>query len=261
MKRLPALLISLLTLVLVTLSPVFAATHHSNNAGNALVTKLATDRVDITSRFTGENILVFGAISRPGDIIIKVTSPDETTALTRKAKLGPFWLNQGKILISHAPGLLYLLSTRPLPTLLSKQARQHYGLRLEDGLATAKPLGPIPASMRDWRAAYLRLKTADGYYRREGQGVHLLANRLFSTRLDLPAKLPLGTYRLDIYLIKNGKVVAQQMRQLNVQQIRLEHWVSQTAHTWPWVFGISFVLLAMVLGLVLGIVLRKNTDD
>ncbi len=259
-RHLTTLLISLLTLVLVTSAPVFAATH-ANNAGNALITELATDRVNITSRFTGENILVFGTISRPGDVIIKVTSPYETTSLTRKAKLGPFWLNQGKILISHAPGLLYLLSTRPIPELLSKQARQRYGLRLEDGLATAKPLGPIPTNMPDWRAAYLRLKTADGYYRHEDRGVHLLANRLFSTTLDLPAKLPLGTYRLDIYLIKNGKVVAQQIRQINVQQIRLEHWVSQTAHTWPWVFGISFVLLAMVLGLILGIVLRKNSDD
>lgn len=269
---------SLLTLLLATLMP-FNALHAAtatnptgmatqtarsgagHDSDNALVTELATDRVDITSQFTGEKILVFGAISSPGDVIIKVTSPNETVALTRKAELGPFWLSDGKIRISHAPGLLYLLSTRPIPDVLSMQARQQYGLRLEDALARAKPLDTIPKDMQDWQSAYLRLKKADGYYRHEDQAIHLVGNRLFSTSLDLPAKLPLGTYRLDIYLVKDGNVIAQQQRTLNVQQVRLEHWVSQTAHTWSWTFGISFVVFAMLLGLFLGVVLRKGRDD
>ncbi len=269
MKRLLTPLITRLTLRLaLALIPFAPAAHAATTAPLAvaaaetpLVTELATDRVDITSQFTGEKILVFGAISRPGDVIIKVTAPNETVALTRKAELGPFWLSNGKIRVSHAPGLLYLLSTRPIDKLLPAQARQHYGLRLEDGLSTAKPLDTIPAGMQDWQAAFLRLKQADGYYRQNDHAIRLFGNRLFSTSLELPAKLPLGTYNLDIYLVKDGKVLAQQTRQLNVQQVRLEQWVSQTAHTWSWIFGISFVLFAMVLGLVLGVVLRKSSDD
>jgi len=250
-------LLRLLALCLAVLAPAFA---HAADEADSLVTELATDHVDITTHFTGEKILVFGAISRPGDIVIKVQSPTETVAIKRKVQIGPFWLANGKIKVSHAPGLLYLLSTAPLDTLLPADERERHGLSLADALKGAKTDTP-PKGMGDWQAAFMRIKGDEGHYVEGQHAIRMDSKRLFFTSINLPAKIPLGVYHLQFYLVRDGHVVAQQTRKLNVQQVRIERWMSNTAHETPWGFGIVYTLGAMILGLVLGVVLRRDSDD
>lgn len=229
-------------------------------AQNELVTQLAQSHVDITARFTGERVLIFGAVSHPGDVVIKVASPDETVAITRKAQYGPFWLTAGKFTVEDAPGLLYMLSTRPVGELLDSARRDRYGLSLRHNLQGARAKG-LPAGMDNWQDAFLQLKANDGYYLKDGQAVKMVGDRLFSASVALPAKLPLGEYQLTIYLVREGKVVAQQTRKLDVREVQMERWISDVAFQHSWLFGTLFVLLAMVIGLVLGIVLRRGGDD
>lgn len=229
-------------------------------ADNALVTQLGTDHVDITSRFTGEHILIFGATSGAGDVIIKVQSPTQGVALSRKVSVGPFWLDSGSLTVKGSPGLVYLLSSRPTKDLLDRKTRDRLGLRFQDALVGVH----VPTDdqgMSDWREAFVRLKQTDGYYLEADHAVQLTGNRLFSATLALPANIPLGEYKLNIFLVRNGKVVSHDTHTLNVQQVQLEHWVAATAHNHPWTFGVSFVVLAMALGLGLGMALRRDSDD
>jgi len=229
-------------------------------AQSELVTELAQRHVDITAQFTGEKVLIFGAVSHPGDVIIKVASPNETVAISRKAKYGPFWLTSGKFNVKDAPGLLYILSDRPLEELIDEAQRQRYGLSLKHSLSAATPVD-VPADVSDWKGAFLDLKKRDGYYLEDGKAVDVVGSKLFSASMTLPAKLPLGDYKLTIYLVRGGKVVARQTRSLEVREVRIERWVSEVAYSHSWLFGIAFTLAAMVLGLVLGIALRKGGDD
>lgn len=229
-------------------------------AQDELVTELAQRHVDITAQFTGEKVLIFGAVCQPGNIIIKVSSPDETVAIARKAQYGPFWLTSGNFTVKGAPGLFYILSTQPVDKLLDADERERYGLSLKDSLNDAQ-VADVPDNVEDWKQSFLDLKDKDGHYRENGDAVRLVGAKLFSASVSLPAKLPLGEYKLTIYSVRDGKVVAQQSRSLDVREVRMERWVSNVAYTYPWTFGIAFVLLAMVLGLVLGIVLRKGGDD
>ncbi|HQU15567.1 MAG: hypothetical protein B7Z66_00785 [Chromatiales bacterium 21-64-14] len=225
-----------------------------------LVTQLATDHVDITARFTGQEILIFGALSRRGDVIVRLRAPDQVVALSRKAKFGPFWLNSGKLDVDAAPGLLYVLASAPVKKLLDVRTRERYGLTLEHAVAKLR-IAHVPEGMEDWRDALLQLKKQDHYYLQDGHAVTLVSDRLFFTRVDLPAKIPLGVYRLDIYLVRGGRIVGHQSRTLEVRQVRLERWVSDVAHGYPWTFGVLFTVLAMGLGLALGIVLRRDGDS
>lgn len=244
----------LTTLLAIALSPA------SRAADDSLITELQQDHVDITSQFTGEQILVFGAIRKGGDVIVKVVSPDQDVALSRKAKVGPVWLDSGNMNVSNAPGLLYLLSTRPLDQILNPAEQQAHKLRLEDALDQAQAPAPT-AGMEDWRTAFLRLKTHKGYYLQDGAAVKLDRGRVFSTSINLPAQLPIGTYQLQIYQVRDGKVVSEETRALDVRQVRVERWVSNIAHGYSWAFGIGFTLMAMIIGLVLGIILRRSRND
>ncbi len=229
-------------------------------AQNELVTELAQTHVDITARFTGEKVLIFGAMSHPGDVIIKVASPSETVAISGKAQYGPFWLTSGNFTVEGAPGLFYMLSTRPVDELLGAAQRARYGLSLKHSLTAAKAAG-VPADMPDWRDAFLGLKQQGGYYLQDAKAVEMVGGKLFSASMSLPAKLPLGEYKLTIYLVRDGKVVARQSRALDVREVQMERWISDVAYRHSWLFGIAFVLFAMTLGLVLGIALRRGGDD
>lgn len=228
-------------------------------AGGGLVTQLATEHVDITTHFTGEKILVFGAMSHQGDVVVKVVSPQQPVALSHKVAAGPFWLDGGQVDVRGTPGLFYLLSSRPLEQILSAKQRKRYGLEMDDALAGAR-LGSRGSAPADWQSAFTRIKRDDGHYIEDGHAVKLSGNRLFFANIELPAKLPLGVYQLQIYLIKDGKVIGRQSRRLDVEQVRLERWVVNTARAHSWKFGAAFTVLAMALGLALGMALRRDSD-
>lgn len=228
-----------------------------HGAEHGIVTQLGTDHVDITTRFAGQKILIFGALSRPGQVLIKVRSPDQPVALSRKSRYGPFWLNSDKMVIPNAPGLLYLLGSVPVGSLLDEAQRRRYGLTLHHAVANLS-VSHVPSGMADWREALIRAKRRDGYYREGDGAVTLVRDRLFYATVDLPAKIPLGRYDLEIYLIRNGRIVARQLRTMNVREVRLARWASDIAHDDPWLFGVGFTLVAMALGLLLGIALRRD---
>lgn len=228
-------------------------------AEEGLVTQMDTDEVDITTQFTGKNILIFGAMNQPGQVVIKVQSPKQSMALSRDVAVGPFWLKSGKLTIDGTPGLFYLMSSQPIEKLLNTKTREQLGLSFQATLADTVEPNDVQG-MSDWREAFLRLKRSEHFYQDSSSAVKLVSNRLFFATITLPANTPLGDYHLDIYLVSHGKVVSHQSRSLNVQQVHLEHWVARVAHGKPWVFGLSFTLLAMTLGLGLGMVLRRDND-
>jgi len=228
-------------------------------ATDTLVTHLDLDHVDVTLRFQGGSVLLFGAIARASDVIIKLVSPVQEIALSRKIQVGPLWLDDGQLSIGGTPGLLYLLASRPLSQLLDPAERRRHALQLDSVLADAEIRGDAPR-IGPWQPAFLRLKQQQGHYREDGQAVTLAQGRLFFTRLALPAESPLGRYELTIYLVRNGGVVSQKRQSLVVQAVHLEWWISHLAHTYPWLFGGLFTLGMMVLGLVLGMVLHPSRE-
>jgi len=229
-------------------------------AEDKLITQLASDHVDITAHFTGEEILVFGAIANKGDVIIKVTSPAQSVAMSQKVRSGPIWLDSGNITVKNTPGIMYLLSSRPISQIVAPQELEKYGLSLASGLEGSMVEGSTQG-MEAWREAFLRLKQSKLYYKEFDNAVSVVGDRLFFAKLTLPAKLPLGEYVLDTYLVRDGKVSAHQLSKLEVRQVQSELWVSNFAHQNPWLYGVSFTLLAIIIGLALGILLRRTSSQ
>jgi hypothetical protein len=95
-----------------------------------LVSHLDVDHVDVSARFQGQSILLFGAVSWGTDVVIEVVSPEQEVELASRSRFGPVWLESGHVTVSGAPGLIYLLSSRPIGTLLGTSARQALGLTL-----------------------------------------------------------------------------------------------------------------------------------
>lgn len=227
-----------------------------------LVTEFSHVQVNITTRYTGDEITLFGAMSAPGQIVVKMRSPDQVVSLEKKGRTGPFWLSEGKHEVEGTPGLYYLLSSAPLDGMLPASTRTQYGLDLADAIkgmkATPTETG---AGLKTIQAAVLRLKQARHYYVVDPKAVKISGKRLYSATLHLPSQLPLGKYRVDIYLVRNGQVVATDHRTIRVEEVQLARWISSTAEDHSWIFGVVFTFGVMLLGLFLGVVLGRGKKN
>lgn len=145
------------------LAVLASALVHPAASADRLVTHMDVDHVDVSTRFVGQSILLFGAVPPGTDVIIKMVSPEQEVELGRKSRVGPLWLESGHVTVRRTPGLMYLMSSRPLSALLGSAERERLGLTLSSVLAPAEISGDS-APLPHWREALLWLKRRRGFY-------------------------------------------------------------------------------------------------
>ncbi len=74
----------------------------------ALVVGTGIDKIAVTSRFTGRELLVFGALSHPGAVVVVLRSPPSALAVTQKVQTGPIWLTGQKVTVQKLPGVVQM---------------------------------------------------------------------------------------------------------------------------------------------------------
>ena len=91
-------------------------------AAEKIVTSLSQHRVAITSSFTGENLVLFGAIEADAsggqirdnyDIVVTVTGPRQTFRTRRKERVLGIWVNVAARPFLSVPSYLSVLANRP----------------------------------------------------------------------------------------------------------------------------------------------------
>jgi uncharacterized protein (TIGR02186 family) len=189
-------------------------------------------------------------MSAPGDLIIKLVGPQQEATLSREIKVGPFWVEGDRVKMEDAPSLLFLYATAPIVSILPPAELQKYGLILEGVPVRVEPQLKAHAD-EDWRKAFFRLKEKQGYFHEDDCAIRVFGNRLFIADMRLPGDLQVGSYTVEILLVRSGKVVGRNVAQFRVRLAGIERWVWRAAHDHPWIFGSLFTLLAMFLGLAL----------
>ncbi len=223
-----------------------------------LVVAPATSQVDINTDFAGTELKAVGAMSGPGELIIKLVGPKQEAILSRETKLGPFWVEGDRVKMEDAPSLLFLYATAPISSILAPDEQQKYGLNLEGVWVRVEPQLKAHAAS-DWRKAFFRLKEKQGYYHEEDDAIRVFGNRLFIANMRLPGDLQVGTYTIETLLVKSGKVVGHTVGSFKVRLSGVERWVWNEAHDRSWLFGSLFTLLAMLLGFVLNAIPSRQS--
>ncbi len=219
-------------------------------AEEPLVVAPEETQVNITTEFSGTKLKAIGAMSGPGDLVIKLVGPPHEATLSHEIKVGPFWVEGETARMEGAPSLLFLYATAPIASILERSEQEKYGLLLEGVPVHIEP-GLQAHASDDWRKAFFRLKEKQGYYREDDNSIRVFGNRLFIADMRLPGDLRTGNYTIETLLVKSGKVVGRHVGQFRVRLAGIERWVWNAAHDTPWLFGGLFTLLAMLLGFVL----------
>jgi uncharacterized protein (TIGR02186 family) len=239
----------LATTVVLTLS--------ASSRADSLVADLSQHLVGITTGFSGADVLLFGAVEGQGDVVVITRGPDRPVVMHRKSRILGVWVNTASMTFDRAPSFYSVASSRPLEeiapaTVLARHEMGIEHLRLE--LARAKASPNVAA---EWRDGLVRNLQRQGLYANAVRNVTFLGNRLFRTRITLPANVPTGTYQVQVFLLQEGRVVSGQTTPLSVSKVGGEAVVFDFAHNQPPLYGLIAIVLALVAGWMAHLAFRK----
>jgi uncharacterized protein (TIGR02186 family) len=224
-----------------------------------LAADISTDRVEISTGFTGASVMIFGATERligPAsgeDVVIVAWGPSQPTVVRRKVNVLGFWVNGPAAVFPEVPGFYALAATRPVWEVLPEDTRRTARLGLD-----ALPLRAEGAQAPAFRAALLDLKQQDGRWQEYAAPVTLAGGRLFSARVSFPDTVQSGDYRVEVLLVRERRIVARQELFLRVDRVGTAASIASVARNAPLVYGIACVLLAALAGWLGSILFRRS---
>jgi uncharacterized protein (TIGR02186 family) len=230
-----------------------------------LVSGLSTDLIQITSNFTGTEIVLFGAIeptedtgpARDQDLVIVIRGPDVPMTVRRKARVLGIWVNREQIELGGMPGYYFLASTRPIDDIASLSTLGRFKL----GTANLEPVvhGSVdPAEVAAFRAAAIRDRKRERLYWESPTGIEFLSRTLFRARIPVPASVPPGQYRAEVYLFRGGTVVSAQSSPLFIDKSGFERRVYNYAYDASLAYGSAAVVMAFAFGWLAFLLFRQR---
>lgn len=223
-----------------------------------LVADLSSYLVAITTGFAGEDVLFFGAVDGPGDVVVVLRGPDGEQQVLRKSRVAGIWMNTARMTFEQVPSFYAVASTRPIEEIADQTVLRSLEIGLGN-LKLALPAGlASPNIAEQWRAALIRNKQAQGLFARELAKVTLRDNQLFRTSFYLPPTVPVGYYQAQVYLFRGGQAVSAQTIPLSVSKVGLEADVFLFAHQRPSLYGLVAVILALLAGWIAHAAFRRN---
>lgn len=258
-----ALLFALLAALSAAASPVSAQSRGATQtrgpapADSPLITDLSSHLIAITSNFTGTDLLLFGAIDEPGDIIVVVRGPTSTAVVRRKESTFGLWLTRRSATFDGVPAFYAVTSTKPLAEIAPETLLQRLQIGL-GGLRFRFVGSGIVEDVDEFRKALIRQKGYEGLYHQSVGGVDFLGPKLFRTAISFPATAPVGTYQAEVYLIRDDRIIAAQSSPLFIDKQGIEQEIYDFSRQEPAAYGLVAVLAAMLAGWLAAVLLRKN---
>jgi uncharacterized protein (TIGR02186 family) len=234
-----------------------------------LVTDLSQNEIQITSQFAGSQLLLFGALERHAaesiqtdeisvqgldyDIIVVVQSEPRDLVIRKKENVAGIWINNQNEIVRGVPGYYVIDSTRPLDEFLSPLDQRTLGL----GLKNIKVTNDDDIEVDEYKEALIRNMVSRRLYQEDSGNVIVKDEILFRANLDFPSNMPVGKYKADVYLVRDGNIIINHSTDLLVDKIGIERLIYNLAHEFPPFYGILAVIIAITAGLFSGFVARK----
>jgi uncharacterized protein (TIGR02186 family) len=237
---------------------LFAAMSVSKPArADPLVVDLSNHLVAISTGFTGTDVLLFGAIENKGDVVITVRGPERDMVVRRKERKVGIWINTKSAYVRNVPAYYATAASRPIELIANDRlfASYHIGLHNQRFVTTMDGDDTDDSLYRD---ALLRNMKYVGLFNDKPAKISFLSNQLFRTDIHFPANTPTGTYLIDVYLIRDGRIASIKSTPLVVSKTGISAEIYDFAHRYSALYGIIAVIIAGIAGWIASVLFRKN---
>jgi uncharacterized protein (TIGR02186 family) len=222
-----------------------------------VVAALNQNRIAITAGFEGSEIFVFGAIARaagaeaiePGvGVVVKIVGPSAPVTVRRKGRVLGVWTNVEAVTVNAAPSFYAVGSTGPFHETISHTEDLRHRVSLDHAVRLVDA-GADAAGRREFLAAVVRLRRAQGLYQFSPSGVEVVEGTLFRKAFRLPANIVEGEYRAQVLLTRDRAVVDVFETSIDVRKVGIERAIYDLARQRPLLYGAFAVVVAAAAGL------------
>lgn len=229
-------------------------------AAQGIVADVDDHLVEITTDFAGQDILVFGAIDGPGDVVLVMRGPAGRVAVHRKARFAGIWVNAESIEFEGVPSLYGVASSRPLFEILTPDVLDRYQLGV--GRVQFRDVDSEVPGIGPFRTALVQLKKKQGLYADRVGRVTFIGETLFRANLHLPSNVPTGTFLIDVYLVRDGRIVDAQNMPLVISKVGfgadIYKYANARSIAQRFMYGVAAVLVALLTGWLAHLAFRKR---
>ncbi len=225
--------------------------------GEELAVATSIEQVEMTIRYHGQELQIFGEVQPGADVLVKVISPPETDRVAKKGKvLGLFWMNVKQAEIRNVPGFYMEISSTTLDRL---SARVQKRVKIDGKYRFVREMAEVVPADEDaefFLDGFIRAKEHQKLYDHREEEIDIIKGRLFRTTIRLPSRAPVGEYRLEVSTVKGNRVVGHGVATLRVEQTGLQQWITRMAQQHAALYGSMAVLLAVAAGIGVGFIFK-----
>jgi uncharacterized protein (TIGR02186 family) len=252
-------------LFLLMLLALLPASTWAQAAMPKLVPDVSQRDINIQSRFTGAELLLFGAIIYPRgvapegqvDVAVVLRGPTEPITVREKQRVAGIWVNAESIDFRSAPTYYAIASSRPIEKIINERTAAIYELGLDR--LQLSPSGEIDSDeLRRFRDGLVDLNRRDGLYVQTPNSVNITDQVLYRARLRIPSSVPEGRYVAETLLIRDGRViVADDGVTVTISKTGFERFITILSQQYSLIYGALAVLISLLLGWIAGIAFRR----
>jgi uncharacterized protein (TIGR02186 family) len=201
--------------------------------------------------YDGARVRIEG-LAEPGSrALVVVRGAGIKEVFNRKGRVGPIWVNAGKVEISAVPSLFLCFTPEPVAALLNRSEIDRCQLD-ETALKSQMRVEPPAMDQEIIREHYLKLKRQDGSLQVASGAVKMgppaPAGEPFSVEFHWPKKAPPGRYEVRVYECRDGKVINQSSIPLEVLAVGFPARLARLAREHGSLYGAMAVVIAVLAG-------------
>jgi uncharacterized protein (TIGR02186 family) len=234
-----------------------------------LVSSLSSHIVQITSNFTGVELILFGTVENDQatvphngsyDIVATVTGPRESVVARRKERIFGIWINAQSRTFVDVPSYLEVLATRSFDGIADAEMlhREQIGIA---NISLPQQIGPDIADVipnDQFRQAFVRIKREHRLYGEIANGMTFLTPTLYRASIFVPAEALVGNYDVEVKLFADGAVIARTNSAFEIVTVGFEHFIANAAVNYGLAYGVATAMMAVMTGWFASIVFRRD---
>ena len=218
---------------------------------SSVISDIDKSNIELSTRFDGTSILVFGAISPENDstsLLIEIIGPSTSVNIRKKVQIWGIWVNKKIAHFKDIPSFYLISISNPEHPVLIEIENQKLKSLFYDFLEiTSTPKdGNVVEQYYD---ELTRLKKKLGKLSTFEEQVNIIDKKLFSHKVNLPNKIHPGLYKIKMTLIdQQGTELSKSEQSVKVSKVGIQEFLSYNSKNNPVFYGLFSVIIALFLG-------------
>lgn len=201
------------------------------------------NHIDISSKFTGQKVLVFGALIKQSDnVVVIVHGPKSNISITRKTKVLGVWTNSKKFFVSDVPQFYSISYIKDKFYDLNPILRKEFSL--------------FSSEKSDFLDELINHNKNVKLYQ-VNNNVDIIDKHLFRCSIDFPSNIPKGKYTIEVIIFNGGKIVGSVSIPLFVNKVGIESWLFDMHYLNPLYYALLAISGALLIGWISSFLPKK----